>query len=143
VSAWIWLIIAAVFAVVEVTNFAFYAVFLAVGALAAAVAAIAGGGLVAELLAFGGTTIGGLILLRKPMMAMLAPHGRGLVSGAQGLVGKTGTVVKQVHGPHQPGLVHAHGEDWPAISYDDEPHEPGEVVVILELDRTRLVVTND
>ena len=48
--------------------------------------------------------------------------------------------MRQVRGPHSPGTVHARGEDWPAISYEESPLEPGEVVVVVELDRTRLVV---
>jgi membrane protein implicated in regulation of membrane protease activity len=40
-----------------------------------------------------------------------------------------------------PGRVHARGEDWPAITYDDRPCEPGQVVEVIDIEKTRLVVT--
>ena len=144
-SAWLWLIVAAVFTLVEVTNLALYALFVAAGALAAAVTSAAGGDLALQLVAFGVVTIGGVTIARRPLLAAVEGrrHHRPLVSGAHGLIGQVGTVVEQVHGPHHPGLVRARGEDWPALSYDDEPHEPGEVVLIVDLERTRLVVTSN
>ena len=39
------------------------------------------------------------------------------------------------------GRVHARGEDWPAITYDDHPCEPGQVVEVIDIEKTRLVVT--
>ncbi len=143
-SAWLWLIIAAVFILVEVTNLALYALFVAAGALAAALAAAAGGNLAIELVAFGAVTVGGVLVARRPLLAAVeGRRHRPLVSGARGLIGQVGTVVQQVHGPHQPGIVRARGEDWPALSYDDEPHEPGEVVLIVDLESTRVVVTSN
>lgn len=142
-SAWIWLLIALVLVLIEVTNFALYAAFLAVGALAAAITAWLGGGLLPELLVFAGVTFGGLFLARRPALhALEGRRGeRELVSGAHGMIGQEGVVVERVVGRHPPGIVRARGEDWPAVSYDPDPHEPGEVVLIVDLDRTRLVVT--
>ena len=143
-SGWLWLIIAAVFVLVEVTNLALYALFVAAGALAAALVAASGGNLALQLVALGVVTVGGLVVARRPLLALVeGRRHRPLVSGARGLIGQVGTVVQQVHGPHHPGLVRARGEDWPALSYDDEPHEPGEVVLIVDLERTRLVVTSN
>jgi membrane protein implicated in regulation of membrane protease activity len=142
-SAWVWLVIALVLVLIEVTNFALYAGFLAVGALAAALAAWLGGGLLAELLVFSGVTVSGLMLARRPLLkAIEGRPGRELESGARGLIGQEGVVVERVLGHHPPGIVRARGEEWPAVSYDPEAHEPGEIVVIVDLDRTRLVVTN-
>jgi len=141
-SPWIWLLLALVFAIVEVTNLAFFAGFASLGALAAAVAAAAGGGLPAEVAVFGVVSVGGVAVLRRPLMRALGPgHTRALRSGVSGLVGLEGTVVSRVEGTTSPGSVHVRGEDWPAISYDDLPCEPGQTVAILDIDRTRLVVT--
>jgi membrane protein implicated in regulation of membrane protease activity len=143
VSAWIWLVIALVLVLIEVTNFALYAAFLAVGSLAAALTAFLGGGIAAELIVLSGVTLGGLLVARRPLLhALEGRNDRQLVSGAQGMIGQEGVVVERVSGHHPPGLVRARGEDWPAVSYDPEPHEPGEIVTIVDLERTRLVVTN-
>lgn len=142
-SPWIWLIIAVVFGIIEVTNFAFFALFVAAGAIGAAIAAALGAGVLAESITLGAVTVGGILLVRRPLLNAVQPHGRRqLISGVAGLVGHEGIVVRAVHGVHHPGLVRARGEEWPAISYDPEAHEVGAVVHIIEIERTRLVVTS-
>jgi membrane protein implicated in regulation of membrane protease activity len=142
-SYWVWLVIALVLVLVEVTNFAFFSVFLAVGALAAALTSALGGAIVPQLIVFAGVTMAGLLLARRPILsAVEGKPERQLLSGAQGMVGQEAVVVEKVEGRHPPGVVRARGEEWPAVSYDPEPHEPGEVVVIVELERTRVVVTH-
>jgi membrane protein implicated in regulation of membrane protease activity len=143
VSAWIWLVIALVFVLIEVTNFALYAAFIAAGCLGAALTSALGGGLLPEMLVFAGVTLGGVMLARRPLLHALEGRGdRQLVSGAQGMIGQEGVVIERVVGHHPPGVVRARGEDWPAVSYDPEPHEPGEIVTIVDLERTRVVVTH-
>jgi membrane protein implicated in regulation of membrane protease activity len=140
-SYWVWLIIAAAFAIIEVRSLAFYALFAAAGAAVAAVAAAVTGSIGIQVAVFAVVSLAGVTTLRRLVTGVLGDHGRpALVSGAAGMVGQHATVVRQVKGPHHPGTVHARGEDWPAISYEDEPLEPGDVVVVVELDRTRLVV---
>jgi membrane protein implicated in regulation of membrane protease activity len=144
VSYWVWLIIAAVFAIVEIRSLAFYALFAAAGALGAALAAAFTGSPVIQVIVFALVSLLGVTMLRRFLKAFANGRGRpALVSGAAGLVGQHATVVRQVAGPHHPGMVHARGEDWPAISYEDTTIEPGSVVVVVELDRTRLVVMSE
>jgi membrane protein implicated in regulation of membrane protease activity len=143
VTYWVWLIIAGVFAIIEVRSLAFYALFAAIGAAAASLAsAVSGSGAIGvQVAVFAAVSLLGVVFVRRLVTGVLSSGNRpALVSGAAGLVGQHGTVVRQVRGPHSPGTVHARGEDWPAISYEESPLEPGEVVVVVELDRTRLVV---
>lgn len=138
---WVWLIIAGVFAIIEVRSLAFYALFAALGAAAASVASAVTGILGIQVAVFAAVSLLGVVFVRRLVTGLLSSGNRpALVSGAGGLVGQHATVVRQVQGPHHPGTVHARGEDWPAISYEDDPLEPGAVVVVVELDRTRLVV---
>jgi membrane protein implicated in regulation of membrane protease activity len=138
---WVWLIIAGVFAIIEVRSLAFYALFAAIGAAAASLTAALTGVIGIQLAVFAFVSLAGVTVLRRLVKGALSDTRRpALVSGAAGMVGQHATVVQQVKGPHHPGTVHARGEDWPAISYEDDPLEPGEVVVVVELDRTRLVV---
>jgi membrane protein implicated in regulation of membrane protease activity len=140
-SYWVWLIIAAVFAVIEVRSLAFYALFAAAGALAAAVAAAVTGSIGIQVIVFAVVSLAGVGALRRVLKGVLGDRRNpALVSGAAGMVGLHATVVQQVMGPHHPGTVHVRGEDWPAISYEDDALQPGAVVVVVELERTRLVV---
>jgi membrane protein implicated in regulation of membrane protease activity len=138
---WVWLIIAAVFAIIEIRSLAFYALFAAAGALAAALTAGLTGLIGVQVAVFAGVSVLGVFFLRRLLTGAIGDRGRpALVSGAAGLVGQHATVVREVSGQHHPGTVHARGEDWPAITYEDDALEPGAVVLIVELDRTRLVV---
>jgi membrane protein implicated in regulation of membrane protease activity len=138
---WVWLIIAGVFAIVEVRSLAFYALFAAIGAAAASLASAFTGMVGIQVAVFAAVSLLGVGFVRRLVTGVLSSGDRpALVSGAAGLVGQHATVVRQVKGPHHPGTVHARGEDWPAVSFEENPLEPGEVVVVVELDRTRLVV---
>ncbi len=141
VTYWVWLIIAVVFAIIEIRSLAFYALFAAIGAAAASLTAAFTGEIGIQLGVFVFVSLAGVTVLRRLVTGALSDVRRpGLVSGAAGMVGQHATVVREVKGPHHPGTVHARGEDWPAISYEDEALEPGDVVLVVELDRTRLVV---
>lgn len=139
-SAWIWLLIALVLAVVEVTNLAIFAVFAAVGALAGALASALGADAAVQIALFAGVSVGGVALVRRPIVRALG-RGRVLRSGVAGLVGQHGTVVAEVSGTTAPGSVHVRGEDWPAVTYDHAVLEVGQPVEVLDVDSTRLVVT--
>jgi membrane protein implicated in regulation of membrane protease activity len=141
VTYWVWLIIAGVFAIIEVRSLAFYALFAAIGAAAASLASAVTNAIGIQVAVFAAVSLLGVVFVRRMVTGALSSGSRpALVSGAAGLVGQHATVVRQVRGPHDPGTVHTRGEDWPAISYEESPLEPGEVVVVVELDRTRLVV---
>ena len=141
-SAWLWLIVAVVFVVIEITNLAFFALFAAAGALAAAVASAVGGPALLQVVVFAVVAIGGVLALRRPLLTAFG-HRRGgaLKSGVAALVGQQATVVDRVERSDVAGRVHARGEDWPAITYDDHPCEPGQVVEVIDIEKTRLVVT--
>ena len=144
-SAWLWLLAAVVFVVIEVTNLAFFALFVAAGALAAAVVSAVGGPALLQVVIFAVVALGGLIVLRRPLLAAFGHRRHGaLKSGVAALVGQHATVVDRVDRVDRTdvaGRVHARGEDWPAITYDDQPCEPGQVVEVIDIEKTRLVVT--
>jgi membrane protein implicated in regulation of membrane protease activity len=141
-SAWLWLLAAVVFIVIEVTNLAFFALFAAAGAVAAAIVSAVGGPPALQVIVFAAAALGGLIVLRRPLLTAFGHRRSGaLKSGVAALVGQTATVVDRVDKAEVAGRVHARGEDWPAITYDDQPCEPGQVVEVIDIDKTRLVVT--
>lgn len=140
-AAW-WFIVAAVFVLAEFGHRAFYAVFVALGALVAAVLASLGVPLAAQIPAFVVAAVGGLLLVRPSLQrAMSRGHYR-LISGAGGLVGKEAVVTEQVGDITTPGRIEIQGEQWKALSGDGGPIAVGHVVMILELRGSTFVVSD-
>ncbi len=135
-----WLIVAGIFVILEVGHRAFYAAFLAVGALAAALAAVAGAPLALQIPVFAVASVLGLFAARPPLMKTMSHGHYRLISGAQGLVGKEAVVTERVGDIRAPGRVRIQGEEWKALSNDGQPIEPGTVVMILELEGSTFIV---
>ena len=141
-SAWLWILAAVVFIVIEITNLAFFALFASAGALGAAIVSAVGGPASLQVIVFAVVALGGLVVLRRPLVAAFGHRRAGaLKSGVAALVGQHATVVDRVDRSQTAGLVHARGEDWPAITYDDLPCEPGQMVEVIDIEKTKLVVT--
>lgn len=135
-----WLIVAGIFVVLEVAHRAFYATFLAIGALAAALASLAGAPFAAQIPVFALASVAGLLAARPALMkAMSSGHYR-LVSGAGGLVGHEAVVTETVGDLRAPGKIRIQGEEWKALSGDGNPIAPGSIVMILELQGSTFIV---
>ncbi|MGH9295165.1 MAG: NfeD family protein [Acidimicrobiales bacterium] len=139
-DAWWWLIVAGIFLLIEVTHRAFYAAFLVIGALVAALVALASAPLAAQVPAFAAASVGGLLMARPSLTRAMARGHHRFVSGAQGLVGREAVVTETVADLRAPGKIAIQGEQWRALSSDGSPIEVGAVVLILELDSSTFVV---
>ena len=136
-----WLVIAVAFGVVEVATVAFFAVFIAAGALAAALVAELGAGIIVQIVVFGAVSLLGLVAVRPFAVRRLRHRRHALVSGADAMIGQQAVVVDAIGSSVQPGHVLLSGERWPAISGNGTPIEAGQNVVVVELRKTTLVVT--
>ena len=127
----LWLIAAVVFAVGEVLTMGFFLAPFAVGALAAAIVAMFGGGLVASGIAFlavSSVAFMGLRPVARRHMRLPAE----LRTGTAALVGRAATVVETVNA--DAGSVRIDGEVWTARPYDeDETFEAGQRVQVLQI----------
>jgi len=120
---------------------AFYALFAAIGALAAAAVAAAGGSVVFQVVAFAVVSLGGLAGARRPLMrSMGMGRFRSKASGVHGMVGENAVVVLPVGNGSTAGSVRLRGEDWPAITDDATRFDVGTVVVVEDVRRAKLVV---
>lgn len=136
-----WLVLALILGGAEMLTGAFFALFLAAGALFAAIAAAFGLPVFAEVTTFAIVSVLGVIVARPPLMAYLtARSSPQLLSGAQAMLGEAGQVVERIGGRGRPGHVRVAGESWPALPADGRPIEPGTQVVVVGLRRTRVVV---
>jgi membrane protein implicated in regulation of membrane protease activity len=137
----IWIAVALVFAIAEVTTVTLVAGFIAVGATGAAVAAFLGGNLPDQAIVFAVVSVLGLAVARRPLLVYLHDRtGPDMASGAAAMIGQTALVVDPIGDAHHRGHVRIAGEDWPALTSDGESVEAGVAVRVVEIRRATLVV---
>jgi membrane protein implicated in regulation of membrane protease activity len=132
VAAWVvWLVVAALLAVGEVLTLGLVVGLVALGAVAGALAALAGAGIVLQAIAFLVASVALLGLVRPIARAHLRQP-RSLRTGTAALVGARALVLERVdmHG----GRVKIGGEVWSARAYDEaQVIEPGATVEVFEI----------
>ena len=137
----VWLAVALAFGVAEMLTLAFYAVFIVIGGLAAAIAAQLGVPEVGQVIVFCVVSIAGVLAARPPLMGYLnrnrPPETR---SGAQAMIGQEVPVIDEIQA-QQPGHVRVAGESWPAISADGSSIPVGSTVHVDSLRQATLVVS--
>jgi membrane protein implicated in regulation of membrane protease activity len=132
-----WIAFALAMALVEVASVAFYAAFLALGAIAAAVAALLGANVYLQAGVFLAIALAGILVIRPAIVRRRGPR---VVSGARGMIGQTGIVVEPIKGEHVAGHVRLAGESWPAVSADGKPIAADATVTVTEIRGSTLVV---
>jgi membrane protein implicated in regulation of membrane protease activity len=133
-DAWvIWLIVAVVFAVAEIVNLSFYLFPFAIGAAAAAIVGLAGGGLAIELITFAVLT-GVSFTVVRPIARRHINMPPQLRTGTAALIGRTAIVTERIVNDEAVGQVRIDGEVWSARAYDDDKVlEPGTRVHVMEI----------
>jgi membrane protein implicated in regulation of membrane protease activity len=137
---WIWLVAAFVFAAGEMASpGSFFLLPFAIGALVASALAFVDVGLVGTWSAFIGASLAALVALR-PLARRLdqtdVDHG----IGARRLVGQPATVIQEIPGTGELGLVRVQREEWRAESLDGAAIAPGTTVRVAEVEGTRVLV---
>jgi membrane protein implicated in regulation of membrane protease activity len=112
----VWLAIAAVLGVVEVTTLTFAAGLMAAAAVVAAVVSGVGGGLVAQAVAFA-LASGAALAVAYPIASRLRPSASAYRSGVAALPGRMAIVLEQVDAFS--GVVKIGAEVWSARAYDE------------------------
>ena len=137
---WIWLVATAVFAIGEMaTPGSFFLAPFAVGALVASILAFAGVSVGVEWIAFLAVSIATLAALRpvaRRLDLTALDHG----VGARRLVGSRATVLQDIPGDAELGMVRVDREMWRAQSTDGSPIAAGTVVRVAEVQGTRVIV---
>jgi membrane protein implicated in regulation of membrane protease activity len=133
-DAWIVWLIAGVFAAVgEILTAGFFLAPFALGAFAAMVAALVGGGDAVQLVTFATLTIASFALVRPIARRHMAVPPR-LRTGTAALVGRSAIVLERVANDENVGSVRIDGEIWTARAYDeDDVLEVGTRVQVVEI----------
>ncbi len=135
----IWLGILAVLLIIEGLTTALTTIWFAGGALAAAVAAGFGAGIVPQLLLFFAVSLV-LLFFTRPMALKLMNKDTEKTN-VNSLPGKTAVVIQKIDNLAQTGQVRINDIEWLARTPDDNVTIPeGTVVVIKEVHGVRLIV---
>ncbi|HEV3460957.1 MAG TPA: NfeD family protein [Candidatus Dormibacteraeota bacterium] len=137
---WFWVIVAIAFAVVEVMTVAFFAVFITIGALGAAVAALLHFNLLVQAIVLGVIGVAGILIARPFLVDRLHIGRPTLRSGADSMVGQQAVLLEPILGVGQPGHVKIAGELWPALTDDGSPVPANTLIVVTALRSTTLIV---
>ena len=137
---WFWVIVAIAFAVVEVMTVAFFAVFITIGALGAAVAALLHFNVLVQAIVLGVIGIAGIMIARPFLVERLHIGRPVLRSGADSMVGQQAMLLEPILGVGPPGHVKLGGELWPALTDDGSQLPANTLVVVTALRSTTLIV---
>jgi len=137
---WFWVIVAVAFAVAEVMTVAFFAVFISIGALAAALVSLLGFDLWVQAIVLGLIGVVGIVAARPFLVQRLHVGRHALRSGADSMVGQQALLLEPILGLGQPGHIKIGGELWPALTEDGSPLPATTPVIVTALRSTILIV---
>lgn len=135
----IWAIAVIVLITLEMFTTSFFSACLAVGALCSAVVAAFDLGLAWQFLFFAAGSILAFIFVRPFMMKYFIKKDK-VKTGVDALVGRTGRVSEAIDPGMSRGRVAVDGDDWKAVSVDNEAIPFGQSVEIVRVDSTILYV---
>jgi len=141
--AWIlWLVLGVGLIVAEVFTLGFVLLWFGIGAIAAALVGLLGGGFWLQFLVFAAVSTA-LTLMSRTIFANYFSHadGESLKSGVDSLPGKIGTVTTASKGALNEGAVKVFGSTWTAFPIDDETKlVEGEKVEVVEVKGSSIYV---
>jgi membrane protein implicated in regulation of membrane protease activity len=145
IQAWIvWLIVAGIFAALEVFTPGFVLLWFAVGALVASVLALLGVNSIAiQMIVFLVVSVV-MVLASRTILEKFFTRNRGgskLRSGAETMIGQIGTVVESSRGALNEGAVKIYGSVWTAFPAEGEwPLQEGDSVSVERIEGNSIYV---
>jgi membrane protein implicated in regulation of membrane protease activity len=127
-----WLGLAVLFGVLELVSLDLFLIMLAGGAVVGAITDLLGGSLALQVVLAMISSVALLGVIRPPVVRRLH-SGPDLKTGADALIGKRATVLRELaYGT--PGRVKIGGDEWTAEPYDEDDRiEPGELVDVVQI----------
>lgn len=140
-EAWhIWVIVALLFAILEIFTPSFIALTIAFGCLLAAVGAGFNASFTLQLVFFSMGAALAFFTVRPFMLKFAHRNGQSVKTNVDALVGKTGRVTEQVNDILITGRAMVDGDDWRVMTEDSSVIEPGQRVEVVKVDGTILIV---
>lgn len=135
---WIWIILAAFFAISEVFTAGFFILWFGIGALIAGLLALLGVGIIWQWIAF--VVVSGILVAVSRRFADRVTKKQPPGIGADRLIGKIGIVLEDIDNTENTGRVRIDKDEWRADSETDEKILKGAHVIVTRLDGTHAVV---
>jgi membrane protein implicated in regulation of membrane protease activity len=140
---WIlWLVLGVALIIAELFTLGFVLLWFGIGAIAAALVGMLGGGFLLQFLVFAIVSIA-LTAMSRTIFARYLPHAEGpaMKSGVDSLPGQIGTVTAGSKGALQEGAVKVFGSTWTAYPIDsDDILIEGEKVEVVEVKGSSIYV---
>jgi membrane protein implicated in regulation of membrane protease activity len=141
--AWIfWLVLGMVLIIAEVFTLGFVLFWFGIGAVAAALVGLMGGGFVLQFIAFAVVSVA-LTAMSRTIFANYLSHrdGDGFKTGVDSLPGKLGTVTAGSKGALKEAAVKVYGSTWTAFPIDGESDlAEGEKVEVVSVQGSSIYV---
>lgn len=137
----VWLIVALAFFILEIFTTGVAVICFSFGAVGSCVAALCGANLTWQVIIFAIVTLLSFIFIRPMLIKLFYKKGKDDVkTNADALIGRRGIVSEAIDPATGAGRVKVDGDDWKAVSADDQPIELGARVKILKLDSVIVTV---
>ncbi len=134
-----WLLLAALFIVIEIVSLGLTTIWFAGGAFVAAIVAALGAGLVIQVLCFTIVTV--LLLVFTRPVAVKYLDSKTEKTNSEALIGQNAVVIEEINNTQGTGRAKVGGMEWTARSAsDDTLIEAGKKVRILEIQGVKLIV---
>lgn len=135
---WIWLLIAAFFAVSEIFTAGFFILWFGIAAAVAGFLAFLGAGIVWQWVAF--VVVSGILIAVSRRFADRVTKSGPSGIGADRLIGKIGIVLEDINNVENRGQVRIDKDEWRADSETESTISKGTHVIVTRLDGTHVVV---
>ena len=134
-----WFLICVLLIGVEMATMGLTTIWFAAGSLAAFLITLAGGGIVAQLIAL--IIVSFLLLYFTRPLAVKYLNSRTQKTNVEGLVGKIAVVTEDINNMENKGQASVNGQIWTARSADSKVlYSQGEQVEILQISGVKLIV---
>lgn len=135
-----WLIAAIVLVIVEICTAGFGSICFAVGAGFSALVAGLGGSFVWQIIVFAAVSLLTFIFLRPMAIRWLDSKSKDVKTNVDALIGRKGIVSERIDATQHTGRVAVDGDDWKAVSLDNDVIDKGASVEIVNRDSLILTV---
>lgn len=136
----IWLVLIAVFIIIEIATLGLTTIWFAGGALVAFLAGLCGANETIQIVLFFVVSIALLFCVRPSACKKF--NSKRVKTNVEGFVGMEGKVLERIDNFNQKGNVLLDGKEWTARSIDDTIIEAGEKVYVVKISGVKLFVTD-
>lgn len=137
-----WLLMAAIFIVVELATLGLTTIWFAGGAFIAAIASALGANLVIQIILFMLVSIALLVLTRP--IAVKHLDSKIEKTNSEALIGKTAVVTQEINNVNATGQVMINGMEWTARAKNDDEMIPVKAnVTVVEISGVKLIVERE